>query len=150
MRNMKAVVQRVIEGQVLVGERICGAIRQGLVVLIGVGRDDTTKDADFIADKIVNLRIFEDEAGKMNRSVSDIGGAVLAVPQFTLYGDARKGRRPNFMEAAPPELGEPLFNRVKEQMLQRGIPVETGEFGAHMIVKIINDGPCTIILDSRA
>ncbi|NLW45563.1 MAG: D-tyrosyl-tRNA(Tyr) deacylase [Syntrophomonadaceae bacterium] len=147
---MKAVVQRVIEGQVLVGERICGAIRQGLVVLIGVGRDDTTKDADFIADKIVNLRIFEDEAGKMNRSVSDIGGAVLAVPQFTLYGDARKGRRPNFMEAAPPELGEPLFNRVKEQMLQRGIPVETGEFGAHMIVKIINDGPCTIILDSRA
>jgi len=150
LRNMKAVVQRVIEGQVLVGERICGAIRQGLVVLIGVGRDDTTKDADFIADKIVNLRIFEDEAGKMNRSVSDIGGAVLAVPQFTLYGDARKGRRPNFMEAAPPELGEPLFNRVKEQMLQRGIPVETGEFGAHMIVKIINDGPCTIILDSRA
>ena len=147
---MKAVVQRVIEGQVLVGERICGAIRDGLVVLIGVGRDDTIKDADFIADKIVNLRIFEDEAGKMNRSVSDIGGAVLAVPQFTLYGDARKGRRPNFMEAAPPELGEPLFNRVKEQMLQRGIPVETGEFGAHMIVKIINDGPCTIILDSRA
>jgi len=147
---MKAVVQRVIEGQVLVGERICGAIRDGLVVLIGVGRDDTLKDADFIADKIVNLRIFEDAAGKMNLSVSDIGGAVLAVPQFTLYGDARKGRRPNFTEAAPPELGEPLFNRVKEQMRERGIPVETGEFGAHMIVRIINDGPCTIILDSRA
>ncbi len=147
---MKAVVQRVIEGQVLVGERICGAIRDGLVVLIGVGRDDTIKDADFIADKIVNLRIFEDEAGKMNLSVSDIGGAVLAVPQFTLYGDARKGRRPNFMEAAPPEAGEPLFNRVKEQMRERGIPVETGEFGAHMIVRIVNDGPCTIILDSRA
>lgn len=147
---MKAVVQRVIEGQVLVGERICGTIQQGLVVLIGVGRDDTVKDADFIADKIVNLRIFEDAAGKMNLSVSDIGGAVLAVPQFTLYGDARKGRRPNFMEAAPPESGEPLFNRVKEQMRERGIPVETGEFGAHMIVRIINDGPCTIILDSRA
>ncbi len=120
------------------------------MVLIGVGRGDTIKDADFIADKIVNLRIFEDGAGKMNLSVSDIGGAVLAVPQFTLYGDARKGRRPNFMEAAPPESGEPLFNRVKEQMRERGIQVETGEFGAHMIVRIINDGPCTIILDSRA
>ncbi|MGI6514115.1 MAG: D-tyrosyl-tRNA(Tyr) deacylase [Syntrophomonadaceae bacterium] len=147
---MKAVIQRVIEGQVLIGERICAAIQQGLVVLIGVGRGDTIKDADFIADKIVNLRIFEDGAGKMNLSVSDIGGAVLAVPQFTLYGDARKGRRPNFMEAAPPESGEPLFNRVKEQMRERGIQVETGEFGAHMIVRIINDGPCTIILDSRA
>ena len=147
---MKAVIQRVIEGQVLIGERICAAIQLGLVVLIGVGRGDTIKDADFIADKIVNLRIFEDGAGKMNLSVSDIGGAVLAVPQFTLYGDARKGRRPNFMEAAPPESGEPLFNRVKEQMRERGIQVETGEFGAHMIVRIINDGPCTIILDSRA
>lgn len=147
---MRAVIQRVIEGQVLVGERTTGKIGHGLVALIGVGRDDEPRDSEFIADKIVNLRIFEDQAGKMNLSVADVGGAVLAVPQFTLYGDARKGRRPNFTEAAPPELGVQLFNRVKAQIMDRGIKVETGEFGAHMIVRIINDGPCTILLDSRA
>ena len=147
---MRAVVQRVIEGQVLVGKKTTGRIECGLVALIGVGRDDGVRDMEFIADKIANLRIFEDQAGKMNLSVADIGGAVLAVPQFTLYGDARKGRRPNFTDAAPPELGVQLFNQVKEQIRDRGIRVESGEFGAHMTVKIINDGPCTIILDSRA
>lgn len=147
---MKAVVQRVIEGQVLVGERTIGRIELGLVALIGVGKDDGIRDSEFIADKLANLRIFEDQAGKMNLSVADIGGSILAVPQFTLYGDARKGRRPNFTEAAPPELGVELFNLVKEQIRARGIRVETGEFGAHMVVRIINDGPCTILLDSRA
>ncbi|MGI6550253.1 MAG: D-aminoacyl-tRNA deacylase [Syntrophomonadales bacterium] len=147
---MRAVIQRVIEGQVQVGERTTGRIEHGLVALIGVGKDDGLRDVEFIADKIVNLRIFEDQAGKMNLSVLDIGGAVLAVPQFTLYGDARKGRRPNFTEAAPPELGVQLFNQVKEQIKGKGIRVETGEFGAHMVVRIINDGPCTILLDSRA
>ena len=143
-------MQRVIEGQVLVGERTTGRIELGLVALIGVGKDDGIRDSEFIADKLANLRIFEDQAGKMNLSVADIGGSVLAVPQFTLYGDARKGRRPSFTEAAPPELGVELFNRVKEQIRARGIRVETGEFGAHMVVRIINDGPCTILLDSRA
>jgi len=147
---MRAVVQRVVEGQVLVGERTAGIIEHGLVALIGVGKDDNVRDSDFIADKIANLRIFEDQAGKMNLSVAEIGGAVLAVPQFTLYGDARKGRRPNFTEAAPPELGMQLFERVKEQIRDRGIRVESGEFGAHMVVRIFNDGPCTILLDSRA
>lgn len=143
-------MQRVIEGQVLVGERTIGRIELGLVALIGVGKDDGIRDSEFIADKLANLRIFEDQAGKMNLSVADIGGSILAVPQFTLYGDARKGRRPNFTEAAPPELGAELFNLVKEQIRARGIRVETGEFGAHMVVRIINDGPCTILLDSRA
>jgi D-tyrosyl-tRNA(Tyr) deacylase len=147
---MRAVVQRVTEGQVLVGERTVGKVQTGLVVLIGIGKDDGVRDMEFMADKIVNLRIFEDQTGKMNLSVADIGGAVLAVPQFTLYGDSRKGRRPNFTEAAPPDLGIELFDRVKELIQARGIPVETGEFGAHMTVEIINDGPCTIILDSRA
>ncbi len=134
----------------MVGERIVGKIGKGLVVLIGVGRGDGQRDTDFIADKIANLRIFEDQAGKMNLSVAEIGGSVLAVPQFTLYGDAKKGRRPNFTEAAPPELGEQLFEKVKEQIQAMGVQVETGEFGAHMTVTIVNDGPCTIILDSRA
>lgn len=132
------------------GERIVGKVKTGLVVLIGIGKDDGVRDTEFMADKIVNLRIFEDQAGKMNLSVADIGGAVLAVPQFTLYGDARKGRRPNFTEAAPPDLGIQLFDRVKERIQARGIQVETGEFGTHMTVQIINDGPCTIILDSQA
>ena len=144
------MVQRVTRGRVEVEDQIIGEIGVGLVALIGVAQDDTAADAEYIADKIVNLRIFEDQAGKMNLSVADIGGAVLAVSQFTLYGDTRKGRRPNFMQAAPPDKGRELFHEVKQQISRRGIQVETGEFGAHMTVEIINEGPCTILLDSRA
>lgn len=130
-------------------DRIIGEIETGLLALIGVGKDDTLKEVDFVADKIVNLRIFEDQSGKMNLSVLDIGGQVLAVPQFTLYGDVKKGRRPNFTEAALPELGKSLFDEIIRKITERGIKVNTGEFGAKMLVEISNDGPCTIIIDSE-
>jgi len=132
-----------------VDDRIIGEIETGLLALIGVGKDDTLKEVDFVADKIVNLRIFEDQSGKMNLSVLDIGGQVLAVPQFTLYGDVKKGRRPNFTEAALPELGKSLFDEIIRKITERGIKVNTGEFGAKMLVEISNDGPCTIIIDSE-
>ncbi|NLV15774.1 MAG: D-tyrosyl-tRNA(Tyr) deacylase [Syntrophomonadaceae bacterium] len=146
---MKTVVQRVKSARVLVDDRIIGEIETGLLALIGVGKDDTLKEVDFVADKIVNLRIFEDQSGKMNLSVLDIGGQVLAVPQFTLYGDVKKGRRPNFTEAALPELGKSLFDEIIRKITERGIKVNTGEFGAKMLVEISNDGPCTIIIDSE-
>ncbi|MGE5416431.1 MAG: D-aminoacyl-tRNA deacylase [Acidobacteriota bacterium] len=146
---MRAVVQRAQRGKVTVDDRTIGEVGQGLVVLIGVKDGDGAVDADYIADKIVNLRIFEDEEGKMNHSVSDLGGQVLAISQFTLYGDVRKGRRPSFTGAAPPEEGLAWFNRVVEEIRKRGITVATGEFGEHMVVEIINDGPVTIILDSQ-
>ncbi|MGE5405393.1 MAG: D-aminoacyl-tRNA deacylase [Candidatus Saccharibacteria bacterium] len=146
---MRAVVQRARRGKVTVEDRVAGEIGVGLVVLIGVKDGDGAADAEYIADKLVNLRIFEDEEGKMNRSVSDLGGQVLAISQFTLYGDVRKGRRPSFTGAAPPEEGLAWFNRTLEEIRKRGIAVDTGEFGEHMVVEIINDGPVTIILDSQ-
>jgi D-tyrosyl-tRNA(Tyr) deacylase len=134
--------------KVEVEQRVTGEIGAGLLVLLGVGKDDTPDDADFLAAKIAQLRIFNDDAGKMNRSVLDVGGAVLAVSQFTLYGDCRKGRRPSFDDAAPAELARQLYERFVESMRQAGARVETGVFQAHMTVSLVNDGPVTLIVES--
>lgn len=144
---MKLVVQRVTQGSVSVGGEVVGAIGRGLVVLVGVQRGDAGEQADWLADKTARLRIFEDEAGKLNRSVLDVGGAVLAVSQFTLYGDATGGNRPSFIEAARPEDAEPLITRYIERLRALGIPTETGRFRAEMQVVIHNDGPVTILLE---
>ena len=146
---MRAVVQRVSGASVEVGAERSGAIEQGVLALVGVARDDTESDAQAIASKIAGLRIFNDETGAMNRSLSEVGGAVLAVSQFTLYGDARKGRRPSFTDAAPGPEAEPLFDRVVDLMRREGLRVETGIFGASMRVSLVNEGPVTILLDSR-
>ncbi len=146
---MRAVVQRVTHARVVVERRVTGEIGPGLVVLVGVGRDDTESTAAFMADKIVNLRIFNDEQGKMNRSILDTGGAVLAVSQFTLYGDARGQRRPSFMLAARPEKGKALYEEFVRALKHIGVRVETGIFQAHMSVELSNDGPLTILLDSE-
>ena len=147
---MRAVVQRVIEARVMVNSRPVSSIGKGLLVLLGVGHDDDESDVAWMAKKIANLRIFDDDEGKMNRSVMDVGGDVLVVSQFTLYGDARKGNRPSFTDAAPPEHGEALYsmlvNRLREQY---ALKVRTGEFGARMVVELKNDGPVTILLDSK-
>ena len=148
---MRALIQRVREARVTVGERVAGAIGPGLLVLAGVGVDDTPEDRDWLARKIVQMRIFDDPAGVMNLSVADTGGGVLAVSQFTLYASTRKGNRPSWSGAAPPALARPAFDEFVvslEQELKRPIP--TGEFGAHMVVALINDGPVTIWLDSHA
>ncbi|HCZ05899.1 MAG TPA: D-tyrosyl-tRNA(Tyr) deacylase [Thermotogae bacterium] len=147
---MRAVVQRVTEARVMVNSRPVSSIGRGLLVLLGVGHDDDESDVAWMAKKIANLRIFDDDEGKMNRSVMDVGGDVLVVSQFTLYGDARKGNRPSFTDAAPPEHGEALYsmlvNRLREQY---ALKVRTGEFGARMVVELKNDGPVTILLDSK-
>lgn len=145
---MRAVLQRVSRARVVVDGNIDGEIGPGLVVLIAVGRDDTDSTAVFMAEKIVNLRIFNDDQGKMNRSVLDSGGAILAVSQFTLYGDARGQRRPSFMQAAPPEKGKALYEEFVRALKALGVRVETGVFQAHMSVELANDGPVTILLDS--
>ena len=144
---MKAVVQRVTQARVSVGHETVGAIQSGLVVLLGIGQGDGEAEAQWMASKIANLRIFEDEQGKFNRSLLEVGGAVLLISQFTLYGDARKGRRPSFTEAAPPGIAEPLVERVAQLLVGLGIPVSCGRFQAHMCVEIHNDGPVTIVLD---
>ena len=146
---MRAVVQRVSSASVEVDGSRTGAIERGVLALVGIARDDTESDAQVIASKIVGLRIFNDEAGAMNRSLSEVGGAVLAVSQFTLYGDARKGRRPSFIDAAAGPEAEPLFDRVVNLMRREGLRVETGIFGASMRVSLVNEGPVTILLDSR-
>lgn len=146
---MRAVVQRVTHGTVTVESEKVGKIGAGLVVLLGVGKDDIKQDAAYIAEKIAHLRIFEDEAGKMNLSAMDIGAGVLAVSQFTLYGDCRKGRRPAFTEAAGPETAEELYKDFVKQLRQLGIQVETGRFQTMMMVEIHNYGPVTILLDSK-
>lgn len=146
---MRAVVQRVKKSSVTVDEKITGEIGKGLMVLIGVEGGDTEKDADYIADKICGLRIFEDELGKMNLSVEDIGGEVLAVSQFTLLADARKGRRPSFTKAAAPDEANALYRKVIEKISAKDINVEEGIFQAEMMVEIHNDGPVTILLDSN-
>lgn len=146
---MRAVVQRVSSGSVHVEGRLTGAIERGLVVLLGVGGQDDEADVEYVADKIRGLRIFADDAGKMNRDVGEAGGAVLLVSQFTLYGDARGGRRPSFIGAAPPELARALYEGVATALRARGVRVETGEFRAHMDVSLVNDGPVTILLDSK-
>ena len=145
---MRAVIQRVGQAKVEVEGAVAGAIDQGLLVYLGVGKDDTESDAQFMADKLVNLRIFADEAHKMNRSVVDIGGSILLVSNFTLYGDCRKGRRPGFDAAGEPGLAEALYEKVAELIAQQGVPVEKGVFAAYMQVTSTNDGPVTFLLDS--
>ena len=145
---MRAVVQRVSRARVLVDGRVTGEIESGLVVLIAVGRSDSAATPATMAEKIAHLRIFNDEHGKMNRSVLDTGGAVLAVSQFTLYGDARGQRRPSFIQAAPPEQGKAGYDEFVRALASLGVRVETGVFQAHMSVELTNDGPVTILLDS--
>jgi D-aminoacyl-tRNA deacylase len=146
---MRAVVQRVNSASVSVDGNVTGEIGQGLLILLGVARDDEEKDAAYLADKIVNLRIFADDEGKMNRSLLETGGAMLAVSQFTLYSDTRKGRRPSFIEAAPPEKANALYEYFVGRARSFGVKVETGVFQAMMKVSLTNDGPVTILLDSK-
>lgn len=146
---MRAVIQRVERASVSVEGEIKGQIGAGFLVLIGVEEGDGDADFKYIADKVPNLRVFEDDQGKMNRSLLDVGGEVLAVSQFTLLGDARGGRRPSFITAARPETADPMYERLVADWRVRGIRVETGVFGAHMKVALVNDGPVTILLDSR-
>jgi D-aminoacyl-tRNA deacylase len=146
--GMRAVVQRVSKASVTVEGGIVGEIGPGLLVLLGVGRSDNEADADYLAEKIAGLRIFEDAAGKMNLSVADFGGAVLAVSQFTLYGDVRRGKRPSFDEAARPECARELYEYFVAEIRRHGLRCETGQFRAMMSVSLINEGPVTILLDS--
>ncbi|MDK2882337.1 MAG: D-aminoacyl-tRNA deacylase [Bacillota bacterium] len=146
---MRAVLQRVKKAKVSVGEEVVSSIGPGLVVLLGVAADDGVKDAIYLAEKTVNLRIFEDEEGKLNRSLLEVGGEVLVVSQFTLLGDCRKGRRPSFVDAAPPEIAEPLYQSYVEAVKKTGVKVTTGIFRTEMLVEIHNHGPVTLILESR-
>ena len=146
---MRAVVQRVSRGSVIVENSVIRSINKGLVVLLGVTEEDSESDADYMIDKIINLRIFEDENEKMNFSLLDISGEILVVSQFTLYGDCRKGRRPNFMSAAKPEKAELLYNKFVDNMKSKNIKTQTGVFQADMQVQIENDGPVTLIVDSQ-
>ncbi len=145
---MRAVVQRVLRAGVRVGDEVVGEIGPGLVVLVGVYVDDAQKDGEALADKVANLRIFADDGGKMNRSVLDVAGEVLVVSQFTLYGDTRKGRRPSFVEAAAPEVAEPLVQAVASRLNELGLGTAAGRFGAHMEVELTNDGPVTILIET--
>lgn len=144
---MRAVVQRVTRASVSVDGQAIGSIGPGLVVLLGVAHGDSEAEARWLAEKIAHLRIFEDEAGKFNRSALDVGGEVLVISQFTLLADARRGRRPSFTDAAPPDMAEPLVDRFADLIRQQGLRVATGQFGAYMLVEIHNDGPVTLVLD---
>jgi len=146
---MRAVVQRVTRAKVTVDGETVGEIQKGLVVLLGVARDDTNPDVEYLAAKITALRIFDDEQGKMNLSLKDIGGGVLIVSQFTLYGDVRRGLRPSWIDAAQPEIAEPLYESFIGEVRKLGCEVASGKFGGTMLVELINDGPVTIMLDSR-
>jgi D-tyrosyl-tRNA(Tyr) deacylase len=146
---MKAVVQRVSSANVEVEGATVGKIGPGLLVLLGVARGDEEKDASWMAEKVVGLRIFEDDEGKMNRSLLEVGGALLAVSQFTLLGDSRKGRRPSFIDAAQPDRAEALYSSFVARARSLGAPTSTGRFQAHMAVHLVNDGPVTILLDSK-
>ena len=145
---MRAVVQRVTSARVMVDGSVRGEIAAGLLVLVAVGGEDTAATASVMAEKVTNLRIFNDEQGKMNRSLLDVGSAILAVSQFTLYGDARGQRRPSFIQAAPPEQGKALYDEFVRALQTLGVHVETGVFQTHMSVELVNDGPVTILLDS--
>lgn len=146
---MKVVVQRSKAASVTVEGNQIGSIAHGLVLLVGITHEDNERDLKWMADKLAGLRIFEDEAGKMNHDVMEAGGAILSVSQFTLYGDCRKGRRPNFMAAARPDQAEQLYNQFNELLRAKGLVVETGQFGAMMDVQLVNDGPVTLIIDSK-
>ena len=146
---MRAVVQRVSRGEVRVDGKPVGAVGRGLVVLLGVARDDGEADAAAMAGKLAGLRVFEDAAGKMNLALAEVGGGLLVISQFTLLGDARKGNRPGFTDAAPPQEADALYQRVCALLRQQGLPVATGVFRADMAVELVNDGPVTILLDTR-
>jgi D-tyrosyl-tRNA(Tyr) deacylase len=149
IKTMRAIIQRVKEARVEVEGEVVGRIGEGMLILLGAGKDDTEVDAEYLAEKILTLRIFEDAEGKMNLSVTDTGGEVLVVSQFTLYGDCRKGRRPSFDKAAPPELAEELYELFVREIRERGVNVETGKFRAMMDVHLVNWGPVTLMLDSK-
>ncbi|MBT5019798.1 MAG: D-tyrosyl-tRNA(Tyr) deacylase [Planctomicrobium sp.] len=146
---MRAVVQRVSSASVTVDEQIVGQIEKGFVVLLGITGSDTEADVNFLANKIIGLRVFEDADEKMNCSIVDVGGSLLVISQFTLFGDCRKGRRPSFNEAARPEKAKPLYESFVSELRAQGVPTETGTFQAHMDVALVNDGPVTLLLDSQ-
>ncbi len=146
---MKVVVQRAKHARVIVDDTVVGSIDHGLMLLVGVTHSDTIEDVKYLSEKIANLRIFEDDAGKMNLSLLDVKGQILSVSQFTLYGDCRKGRRPNFMEAAKPDYAEELYELFNQDLRNKGIEVSTGQFGAMMDVQFTNVGPVTLILESK-
>lgn len=146
---MRIVLQRSKQASVTVDGEVTGAIESGFVLLVGITHDDTEADVEYAANKIAGLRLFEDEEGKMNRSIDEVDGAILSISQFTLYGDIRKGRRPSFVEAARPEVAEPLWNQFNEALRSRGLQVQTGVFGAMMDVQLINDGPVTLVVESK-
>lgn len=146
---MKAVIQRAKDATVTIDGKVRGEIDYGIVVLLGVTHEDKEEDIDYIANKIVNMRIFEDENDKMNLSLLDVGGSILSISQFTLYGDTRKGRRPSFVHAAKPEQANKLYEKFNEVLRSKGVQVETGEFGAMMDVRLTNAGPVTLVIDSK-
>lgn len=146
---MKAVIQRVRQASVAIEGTVVGEIEQGLMILLGITHDDQQEDVDYLIRKITQLRVFEDEAGKMNRSLAAINGAILSVSQFTLYGDTKKGNRPSFIKAAPPALAIPLYEAFNQGLRESSVTVATGRFGADMQVSLINDGPVTIIIDTK-
>ncbi|MBN2090845.1 D-tyrosyl-tRNA(Tyr) deacylase [candidate division KSB1 bacterium] len=146
---MQALIQRVQKASVTIDNKVVGSINKGLVILLGVKNGDTEAEIPYLAEKCINLRIFEDEAGKMNRSGLDVGAEYLIISQFTLYGDTRHGRRPGFSDAAPPEISRPLYEKFVAFMKEKGLIVATGEFGAYMLVEIHNDGPVTLTIRSK-
>lgn len=146
---MRVVLQRSKEANVKVNDKVIGSILKGFVLLVGITHEDTVEDATYLADKLIHLRVFEDELGKMNLSLKDVNGEILSISQFTLFGDCRKGRRPNFMDSAKPDKALPLYNYFNTVLRENGVKVETGEFGAMMDVSLVNDGPVTLILDSK-
>lgn len=145
---MRVVLQRVARASVVIDGQVVGKIDRGLLALVGIRATDNERAIEYLVEKAVQLRVFPDDADKMNRSLLDVGGAVLVVSQFTLYGDSRKGRRPSFIEAAPPHIAIPLYERFLQRLRQTGVTVATGQFGATMQVELVNDGPVTLILDS--
>lgn len=147
---MRVVLQRVSEASVTIAGRVVGAIERGFCLLVGFAHADTAAEVDWMAEKVAGLRLFSDAEGKMNLALADVGGRLLVISQFTLYGDAAKGRRPSFIDAARPEVAIPLYERFLVQLRARGLEVAAGEFGADMLVKILNDGPVTLILDREA
>ena len=146
---MRIVLQRVAHASVTVDEKVIGKIQRGFLLLVGVTHDDVIEDMEYLVRKIVQMRIFEDEEGKLNRSIQDIGGEILSVSQFTLYADTKKGNRPSFSKAAPGDVAIEMFEQFNGLLRETGVPVETGQFGADMKVELLNDGPVTILLDSK-